>query len=115
MSSIGENLIRFVREKAAAHPEFIYDNSSLCKYVAEGKPSCLIGHALWKAGLIGPYFERNDRNKVAFGHIAMHLGLSLDPAEMAWLRRVQFLQDSGNAWAAAVSGADKRCPLSTTE
>ncbi|SKX20734.1 Uncharacterised protein [Mycobacteroides abscessus subsp. abscessus] len=115
MSLIGENLIRLVREKAASYPEFVYDNNGVaCRYVVKGKPSCLIGHALWGADLIGPAFEHNQRNQVAFGHLVTPLGLSLDWREIAWLRRVQFLQDSGHAWGVAVSHADRTCALSAT-
>ncbi len=116
MSLIGENLIRLVRETAAGRPDFVNNlNGGLCKYVVDGEPSCLIGQALWKADLIGPTFERNERNSVAFGHISVHLGLALDQAEINWLRQVQYLQDSGIAWGVAVSGADKRWPINATE
>lgn len=111
MSLIGENLISLVRKYADKSPDYVYEPPGpgrVCKYVSGGKPSCLIGRALWDAGLINESFEHNDNNRISIRNIYPKLGLALDWYEIEWLGEVQRAQDAQRPWGVAVSGADKR-------
>lgn len=112
MSLIGENLIRLVRQFAATTPERVYvapqGASGRCLYVFDGKPSCLVGMALWEAGIIGPAYEHNAGNNKSIGEIFTRLGLALDENEANWLRNVQAEQDMMIPWGVAVMKADAR-------
>lgn len=112
MSAIGQQLIEIVRAKAAENPDFIYSppggEDASCVYVHEGRPSCLIGHALWECGLIDGDFERRvGDNKQGFDDIAPMLGLELGQDELAWLLGTQGAQDNSRPWGAAVRRADQ--------
>lgn len=111
MSDIGQRLITIVREKVAASPDYVYippDGSGTCKYIHDGKPSCLIGQALWDACLISPSLEDSPYNTetsspLISGHLAL---IDVDIDELTWLRAVQYMQDSRKTWAEAVEYAD---------
>lgn len=108
MSELGQQLISIVRQKAAETPEFVYgapDDVRACVYVRDGKPSCLIGQALWGAGVIDCSISRHD-NADVFSVLADRWRLGIDVAEVSWLRKVQRRQDDGVAWGSAVAQAD---------
>lgn len=115
MTVLGEQLINSVRAHAAEKPDFIYKSpfgdGSSCVYVFEGCASCLIGQALFDAGLIDALFEDNDGNHEPFGSLTDRLDLALDPHERKWLREVQYWQDGRHPWGEAVMRADE-CLLS---
>lgn len=118
MSDIGQQLIENVRAKAAEDPDFRYQPPTpqgSCVYVYRGRPSCLIGHALWGAGLINRDFVRPEvsvrgvvsrPNEEGFSDIVSFLGLELDPLERMWLESVQAHQDDERPWGEAVEAAD---------
>jgi hypothetical protein len=120
MSAIGQQLIDIVRAKAAENPDFRYEPpggaGTPCVYVHRGKPSCLIGHALWGVGLIDADFsrrqERTDKSRAillnaeGFDLVAPELGLELDREERMWLEQVQAEQDKEKPWGIAVKAAD---------
>lgn len=121
MSEIGQRLIEIVRAKAAENPDFIYEppggSGHSCVYVYRGEPSCLLGHALWEAGLIDEKFEHRleelngltypqPLNEEGFGDIASALNLDLDAHERAWLENVQTHQDNERMWGTAPAVAD---------
>lgn len=117
MSLIGDNLIRHVRAKAAAAPDFVYVSPNLgnlttaddsCRYVHDGAPSCIIGHALWNAGLINSAFEWNQYNTDSVSALTGPLSLDLDKDELTWLADVQWLQDRDTPWGEAVAKADEK-------
>lgn len=114
MSLIGENLIRRVREKAAAEPDRVYqsplpfEDDDSCRYVHDGAPSCIIGHALWNAGLINSAFEWNQYNTDSVSALTGPLSLDLDKDELTWLADVQWLQDRDTPWGEAVAKADEK-------
>ncbi|UVK63440.1 hypothetical protein SEA_AEGEUS_65 [Mycobacterium phage Aegeus] len=110
MSLIGENLIRLVRKFAAETPDYIYEPprvlTARCVYVHNGKPSCLIGKALWELGLINSTFETSPKNSIGIADIYMTLGLALDAGEIKWLTNAQAAQDYKKPWSRAVDHAD---------
>lgn len=118
MSDIGQQLIRLVRAKAAENPDFRYQPPGgryySCVYVHKSQPSCLIGHALWGAGLINAEFEHRGvdsqflrkPNQDGFDAVQKVLGLELDREERAWLEQVQAEQDNEKPWGSAVQAAD---------
>lgn len=127
MSELGIKLETFVRYQAERQPGFKYqkqwaDNPApdtggkyWCLYVHNGEPSCLIGHAMWNAGLIDAGFESRRSNSNCFCS-----GLKwdipalkqLDDAEWVWLSNVQLAQDGGKTWHDAVSNADDKLSAS---
>lgn len=108
MSELGQKLIEIVRRKAAEQPDFVYTPpvASVCFYVHNGVPSCIIGHALWEAGSINPSIESGSGNNLSIGVLYYELNLPVEVEEVNWLRRVQAEQDNSKSWSAAVAYAD---------
>ena len=112
MTVIGQQLISSVRAHAAQNPDFVYHSpwadrgSSSCVYVHNSLPSCIIGHALWDAGLIDASTENSVFNSFPFLHIVAALNLTLDCEEQLWLRDVQGCQDLQEPWGESVNKAD---------
>lgn len=107
MSEIGQKIIAEVRKVAAANPDYIYERvegSPNCVYVRDGKPSCLIGHALWNLGLIDIHLPA-DLNYGGIHRLAPELNIWLDDAELTWLMSAQSAQDTRKTWAEAVEYA----------
>lgn len=121
MSEIGQSIIDAVRKAAANNPSFVYSNPGLsgmdgnfCVYVKDGKPSCIIGHALWDLGIIDAELERHSFNCVGVDDVlswlsAMPGGPELDSNEISWLSHAQAGQDAEKPWAEAVEWADNYC------
>lgn len=111
MSELGQRLIQIVRQKAAENPDFVYQyptGRDTCVYVHLGKPSCLIGQALWEAGLIDASLEDRSTNREVSDTLIQVLELPLDQVEVSWLRSAQLKQDSTTySWAEAVTHADE--------
>lgn len=122
MSALGEQLISIVRAKADAQPDFVYERPTprsggfplnllpSCVYVHEGRPSCLLGRAMWDAGLIDASMENLNTNYSAFVQGAHDIAPRLEELtadEWFWLECVQSNQDSGTAWGVAVRWADE--------
>lgn len=106
MSELGQQLIAETRKVVEANPDFVY--SGVCRYVKEGQPSCLIGHALWNLNLIDGTLEDSPHNGNSSWGIINHLELDVDPESMDWLSYAQSRQDSGYyTWAGAISEADR--------
>ena len=110
MSVTGEKLIAHVRAHAAKSPAFTYTPCpgprAACVYVKEGKPSCLIGQALWDAGLIDASMEHECGNDYPFRDLAGYLDLDICTEEKLWLIDVQNYQDQSYPWGECVVGAD---------
>ena len=118
MSELGEKLIAEVRRVAAVNPDYVYEEVS-CAYVKDGKPSCLVGHALWNTGVIGPdsnldapiskgLYGKTRANYANFADLAPFLDLQLETCEITWLGDVQDAQDDGTPWDSSVRNADWR-------
>lgn len=96
MSDIGQQLIVEVRKVAAERPNYVY-NKTYCQYLMDGRPSCIIGHALFNLG----YLPAAGNYEGQTAEVAIsRLGLSLDMGETVWLERVQQVQD-GNLFLAS--------------
>lgn len=123
MSELGQQIIAKVREIAAEQPDFVYHEppgAVSCVYVHDGRPSCIIGQALWALGLIDATLEHDETpvlqpgtvyspakpNKVTSRDLFKHLGIEVDTEEAKWLRAVQSFQDSQFCWLLAVERAD---------
>jgi hypothetical protein len=118
MSELGQQLIAIVRRKAAESPGFVYQREapddegyrpglSICKYVhSDGGPGCLIGQALFDAGLIDVDFNKSERNSSTICNLAEYYQWDIDPTEIGWLREVQRNQDRDTYWGDAVAAAD---------
>lgn len=103
MSEKGAAIIAAIREVAAESPDFVY--KGMCQYVVNGQPGCLVGHALWRLGLIDEGIERYNTNDLKIK--AFDLAWAFDRAELAWLGHVQNRQDRGAPWGVAVKDADE--------
>lgn len=111
MSSHGDRLVQEVKRIAEANPDFVYQRppGSGCVYVHDGRPSCLIGRALWNLGAIDADFENavDDRarrvNQFGVMGLLELLGLSLSSDESVLLMTIQDRQDDGLPWGEAVS------------
>lgn len=110
MSELGQRLIQIVRQKAAEDPGFVYQyppGRDTCLYVYLGSPSCLIGQALWEAGLIDASLEDLEINIETFHALIQALELPIDSVEASWLASAQTRQDTNlHSWGEAVRGAD---------
>jgi hypothetical protein len=115
MSELGQKLIESARRLAAERPSFVYKPErtspnvlALCKYVHDdGRPGCIIGHALFEAGLIDASMRSTGSNTGSFLELSYNLDLDLDEDETWWLGEVQRSQDSQCPWGLAVRIADK--------
>lgn len=111
MSDIGQRLIDEVKRVAGEHPDFRYripGDTTQCKYVKDGAPSCLIGCGLWNLGLIDEDFEHAlyrgyGINGAGVRNAFVGLGLELDDDEIDWLEVVQDGQDGTRPWGACIS------------
>jgi hypothetical protein len=115
---IVERLVVAVREVAAEKPDLVYSAPyGGCAYVADGQPSCIVGHAAWRLGLIDGSLESDDGiNSSGVTTLLRHLGVlpnnDLDYGEPGYAREfldaVQEKQDEGVPWGDAVEIADER-------
>lgn len=122
MSELGQQLIAIVRRKAAENPDFVYlpegrivdgeEFEHTCQYIhRDGSPGCLIGQALFEAGLIdASLYERPD-NSGAFFDLVDTFAWPIDQREVDWLRRVQWYQDKRRPWGEAAQYADSKVAL----
>ena len=114
MTFLGQKLIEIVRQKAAENPSFVYvperdretGRYSACTYIRNGRPSCIVGHALFDAGLIDTSLEKTASNSIPFYALADELELGISTDELKWLGGVQKFQDNHRAWGQAVEWTD---------
>lgn len=106
MSELGQKIIAETRKVAAERPEFVFKD--WCQYVADGQPACIMGHALWNLGLVGPTLEGHAINEDGLDQILDHLDLAIDEPEREWLLCAQEQQDCEYPWGEAVAYADER-------
>lgn len=105
MSEFGQRLIEEVRKVAAENPDLDY--KAPCLYVKAGKPSCLIGQALWRLGVIDADFEQDSSNVDGMRGVLDRLSLRVDGSELEWLCDVQNAQDTWATWGGAIKYADE--------
>lgn len=105
-----------VEKVAGENPHFIYDASETCKYVKDSKPSCLVGHALFRLGIPIGHLEMYDNaNDFAGSGIGTVLFEDLyemdDPVAANKCTLAQDEQDDGVSWGAAVYRAKRAAEL----
>ena len=102
-----------VKRVAAEQPDYVYDKpDGNCSYEVGGKPSCLVGHAMFRLGMPLDLIRRCDRAG-AIGHVLDEFGGEFDESGddkgvyrtlLVW---AQGGQDSGLPWGEAVSEAER--------
>jgi hypothetical protein len=111
-------LVEEVRSIAAKHPGHIYqdkdtDNpNTSCFYQREGKPSCIMGHALFNLGVPIATLQAMDTHTGGIYEF-LTLGFTTPLAShetLMWLNSVQNLQDNLKPWGYAVGSADTEYP-----
>ena len=110
MSEDGQKLIAAVRAVAAEQPDLVYTDA--CQYVVkdgpgEYRPGCLIGHALWRLGMIDSFWYGDSSRNIS-QITALTKEFRLDTEEAYWLGVAQDEQDAQEPWGVAVRAADDR-------
>jgi hypothetical protein len=105
MSENGRRVIAAVREVAAERPNHVHVGSCLYVFDTKDAPGCLVGHGLWRVGLIDRAWVRKHPtyNADAIDHLRI---FAMDNDEVHWLRIVQVRQDHHHTWKVAVEWAD---------
>lgn len=96
----------------AAGDDFVYEKllvegrGLVCRYVADGRPSCLVGQALFRAGATVEtleMFDSLDLPAKSMANVESHV-----TSRAAWVfSTAQEAQDSGETWGVAVERAKK--------
>ncbi len=113
-NEIVDKLMAVVREVAAEKPDFVYDAPyGGCVYVADKQPSCIVGQAAWRLGLIDASFEKDEMdNSAGVTTFLRTIGADLGDDETLYGREfldaVQEKQDQGVPWGEAIQEADER-------
>lgn len=107
--SFHAELVRVVERYGADH---VYSSPHGCRYVIDGKPSCLIGHALW--AFSPQWAESGDVGKVSaralIERMPAHLfGSPEDRLMVAYAAEgAQVIQDDGGTWGEALDRYERR-------
>lgn len=99
---LGAELEAEVRRLAADDPE----RTAECRYVCDGKPMCIVGHALINLDVLSVDVLGRNNLKSIIALNGLVGGLGIDRDRLHWLEDVQHWQDSGKPWAEAVASAD---------
>lgn len=93
-----------VAEKGAA---FIYERpqGNACAFVDKGVPSCLVGHALHKAGITLAALRRFDKVGGNIECLVNDGSIALPEVATSIFQRAQELQDDGWTWGKALNEA----------
>ena len=110
-SSLKDEVIRVAAEK----PEHIYrpknpHASSACTYTQNGKPACIVGHALNRLGVDTPALQEFDSHaegglsvdELFYHYFHIFDDGGWDDESVQFLSRVQSFQDGGMPWGEAV-------------
>ena len=102
-----------VKKVAAEQPDYVYERpADGCAYEVDGKPSCLVGHAMFRLGMPLDLIRRCDRAG-AIEHVLDEIRGEFDESGddkgvyrtlLGW---TQGVQDSGTPWGEAVSEAER--------
>jgi hypothetical protein len=106
-------VVAAVRAVVAEHPAVVYDRAGgLCSFWPDERNplGCLVGAALDRLGLRDRLDRYWDGCDVAT--VLDVLGVESVPPEMRWLMQLQWAQDAGTVWRAAVAGDDRAWPVS---
>jgi hypothetical protein len=83
---------------------YVYPDD-LCWYVRHGKPACLVGVALHRAGVV-TVGTLTEWDHLMIGELADVCVEVLDPAAVRVMMVAQSAQDSGFSWGAALARAE---------
>lgn len=112
-------LVEEVRSIAGEHSGHIYQDkdpnhpNTSCFYERNGKPSCIMGQALFNLGVPIETLSAMDIKTggiYEFLTISEHSTDALDDDVLMWLNSVQNLQDNLKPWGYAVYAADTEYP-----
>lgn len=111
MSAVGEKLINEIRRVAQRYPEKTDETS---RYVIDGQPQCLVGHALLRLDGEPGFISRLEENgSLAFDRLVDSRTVpeldGIRDDETMWINRVQKAQDLAKTWVNAVNDADEWC------
>lgn len=106
MSENGRRVIAAVREVAAERPNHVHSGDCVYVFDTKNEPGCLVGHGLWRVGLIDRAWARRHPSHNVMGIHGLP-GFGLDNDEVRWLRVVQVNQDKHHTWQVAVELADE--------
>jgi hypothetical protein len=100
----GPTALRLLREVVAEKPDYVYErgDNDVCQYVRDGKPSCVVGHVLTRAGRPVDLLLQN--NTMMVGYLGSTFGLD-EPARVI-LMSAQDSQDQGQPWSRALLHAE---------
>ena len=99
-----------VKKVAAEQPDYVYQEP-LCRYQIDGKPSCIIGHALHRLGVSVDTLAMLDGGEQGDGVHAVNLPSYIpilveegSRSELVALGEAQEAQDDRIPWGEAVGG-----------
>ena len=102
-----------VKKVATERPDYVYEKpADGCAYEVDGKPSCLVGHAMFRLGMPLDLIRRCDRAG-AIGHVLDEISGEFDESGddkrvyRALLMWTQGEQDLGKPWGRAVSESER--------
>lgn len=124
----GTKALSLLREVIAGNEDFCYETKKktvtedgygeydtyLCLYAHEGKPDCVVGRALHKAGVTVEQLEAMDNIGATYdgfptgiGVVAMPENVNLTEQGREVFKAAQEWQDAGFKWGEALSFAEK--------
>jgi predicted aconitase with swiveling domain len=112
-------IVREARRLAAESPDFVYTpplvwaagvdplDGKICRYVHEGKGSCIFGQALVNLGYLDPTTtDLEDVEGHSITTVVLRMEIEIPDVQRLWADEVQNRQDTGATWANAVAIAD---------
>lgn len=109
MNEIESRILISLREVAGERPDFVYEpvfieerGDSLCAYVKNGVPSCLVGHALARSGVDISPLEGTVRNIENISHVIRTLVPDISEGTVEILQGIQERQDDYESWGEIV-------------
>lgn len=107
-----EEVISEIRKIASDSPNTVYgrdifdSGDGYCRYIIDGKGSCIVGRALVNLGTIPTRLHEFEGMKAR--DVVLRLSIDTDHSDQTeWVDRVQFHQDNDNSWGIAVEKADR--------
>lgn len=109
-------IIQHVREIAQENPLFVYEitdeGEHSCVYRnQDGSPSCIIGKAMDRAGVLPPLKKISLDNTSQVEQVLDAWRIEHTERQSDWLSVVQEHQDDSATWGEAVATADRVYPL----
>lgn len=101
--------LRLLREVVAERPDHVYQNpegeGAGCVYTHQGKPDCLVGHVLARAGFDIELIARLDGHGLIDDAVA-ETGLPVSGDAVTILDAAQDVQDTRRPWRDALAAAE---------